>query len=123
MEIVELIDKRFLPLYCRHHLKGCKDHFSIFTIINGESRTFLVWPGGEVKIRHARSNKQMRGVKTKPLRLTKNPVRCLIGSFGGSLNWMQLDAGGDDYWTIYYDPAMDVRIMDEIKHLLERLKP
>jgi hypothetical protein len=28
----------------------------------------------------------------------------------------------DDYWTLYYDPAVDVRVLDEIIWILQRLK-
>lgn len=122
MELVEIIDQRVLPLFCRHHLNGCKDYFFIFT--GGcKPRGFLAWPGGDIRLQHIRSNKKMGRIRTKSLELTEDPIRCVVGAFGGSkVNWMQLEMFDDDYWTIYYDPTVDVRIMDKIVWTLSRLK-
>lgn len=67
--------------------------------------------------------KKMGRIRTKNLELTEDPIRCVVGAFGGSkVNWMQLEMFDDDYWTIYYDPSTDVRVMDEIMWILQRLK-
>jgi len=124
MKIVEIVDPRFLYLYSSHHLADCKDCFNILaTTERGETHRFLVWPGGELKIRHMLSNKRLRGLKTKEVVLEKDMCRCVVGSFGESGNWMTLEEEYEDYWTLRYDPAIDVKIMDEIMKLLCRLKP
>ena len=65
----------------------------------------------------------MGRIRTKSLELTKDPIRCVVGAFGGpKVDWMLLDMFDDDYWTIYYDPTVDVRIMDKIVWTLSRLK-
>lgn len=122
MKIVEVIDQRVLPSLCRHHLNGCKNYFFIFT--GGyKPRGFLVWPGGDIRLQHIRSNKKMGRIKTKSLELAKNSIRCVVGTFGGSkVNWMQLEMFDDDYWTIYYDPTVDITTMDKIVWTLSRLK-
>ena len=125
MKIVEIIDPRFLPLYSPHHLAGCKDCFHILaTIGRGETHRFLVWPGGKITVRHAISNKRLGRLKTKEVVLEENMCRCVVGSFRGSGNWMILkEEEHSDYWTLRYDPATDVKIMDEIMWLLHRIKP
>jgi hypothetical protein len=124
MKIVEIIDPRFLPLYSPHHLASCKDCFHILaTIGRGEIHRFLVWPGGKITVRHAISNKRLGRLKTKEVVLEENMCRCVVGSFGESGNWMTLKEEDSDYWTLRYNPATDVKIMDEIMWLLHRLKP
>jgi len=123
MKIVEIIDPRFYPLYSPHHLADCKDCFHILATIGGGIRRFLVWPGGEFTVRHAISNKRLGRLKTKEVVLEKDMCRCIIGSFGESGNWMTLKEEDSDYWTLRYNPATDVKIMDEIMWLLHRLKP
>ena len=122
MEIVEIIDQRYLPLYSNHHLKGCKNYFFILATIEGYSSGFLIWPGGEIKVRHALSNKRMGRVEVKPVKLIKDAIRCVIGQFGGPDNWMTLKEEVDDCWSLSYDPSIDVRVMDEIMWILQRLK-
>jgi len=124
MKIVEIIDPRFLPLYSPHHLAGCRDCFHILaTIGRGETHRFLVWPGGKITVRHAISNKRLGRLKTKEVVLEENMCRCVVGSFGESGNWMTLKEEDSDYWTLRYDPAISVKIMDEIMWLLHRIKP
>ena len=122
MEIVELNDYRYLALYSRHHLLGCKNYF--FLLVTADyRREFLIWPGGKIKIRHALSNKRLGRIKTKPVMLTKDAIRCVVGQFGGYKdNWMSLKEEVDDYCTLSYDPTIDVRVLDEIMWILERLK-
>ena len=122
MEIVELDDYRYLPLYFNHHLKGCKNYFFILATIEGYSTELLIWPGGEIKVRHAISNKRMGRVKVKPVKLVKDTIRCVIGQFGGPDNWMILKEEVDDCWSLSYDPSIDIRVMDEIMWILQRLK-
>ena len=123
MEMVEIIDQRFLPLFYRHHLNGYKDYFFIFTGGYNKSRGFLVWPGGDIRFQHVQSNKKMGRIRTKSLELTEDPIRCVVGAFSGSeVNWMQLEMFDDNYWTIYYNPTVNVRIMDKIVWTLSRLK-
>ena len=124
MKIVEIIDPRFLSLYSPHHLAGCKDYFHILAIIGrGETHKFLVWPGGKITVRHAISNKRLGRLKIKKVVLEKDMCRCIVGSFRDGGNWMTLKEEADDYWTLSYNPAIDVKIMDEILRLLHRLKP
>jgi hypothetical protein len=123
MEIVELNDYRYLALYSRHHLLGCKNYFFILVTADYRTRGLLIWPGGEIKVRHALSNKRMGRIKTKPVKLAKDAIRCVVGQFGGSKdNWMSLKEEADGYCTISYDPSTDVRVMDEIMWILQRLK-
>jgi hypothetical protein len=123
MKIVELDDPRFLPLHCRNHLLGCKNLFYIIAYIGDSCKHFLIWPGGEINLQRAVSNKRMGRIKTKPVILDKDSLRCVVGSFGGSKDsWMSLKVEEDDYWTLSYDPATDVRILDEIIWILQRLK-
>lgn len=125
MEIVELVDYRYLPLYSRHHLLGCKNYFFIMAATTADYHVhkLLIWPGGEIKVRHALSEKRMGRIKTKPVKLAKDAIRCVVGKFGGSKdNWMSLNEEADDYCTISYDPSIEVRILDEIMWILQRLK-
>lgn len=120
MKIVELDDPRFLSLYCRNHLLGCKDYFFILATADYKTRGLLIWPGGEIKIRHALSNKRLGRIKTKPVMLAKGAIRCVVGQFGGFKdNWMSLKVK-NDYWTLSYYPATatDVRILEEIIWIL-----
>ena len=118
MEIVELVDPRYFPLNS-HHLKGCKDYFFILA----STREFLIWPGGEIKVRHAFSEKRMGRIKTKPVNLAKDMCRCIVGRFGSETNnWMSITEDTEDYWTLIYSPSINVRIMDEIIGFLSRLK-
>jgi hypothetical protein len=104
-------------------LTGCKDCFHILaTIGKGETHRFLIWSGGEITVRHAISNKRLGRLKTKEVVLDKDMCRCVVGSFGESGNWMTLKEEDSDYWTIYYDPTVDIRIMDKIVWTLSRLK-
>jgi hypothetical protein len=65
----------------------------------------------------------MGRIKTKPVKLAKDAIRCVVGQFGGSKdNWMSLKEEADGYCTISYDPSTDVRVMDEIMWILQRLK-
>ena len=122
MEMVEIIDQRVLPLFCGYHLNCFKDYFFIF-ISGYKPRGFLVWPGGDIRLRHVLSNKKMGRIRTKSLELTEDPIRCVIGAFGESkVNWMRLEMFNDDYWTICYNLTVDVRIMDKIVWTLSRLK-
>ncbi len=125
MKIVEIIDPRFLSLYFPHHLAGYKDcfHISATLGIGGGIRRFLVWPGGELIVRHAISNKRLGRLKTKEVVLKKDMCRCIVGSFMESGNWMTLKEEDSDYWTLRFNPDIDVKIMDEIKWILCRLKP
>lgn len=124
MKIVEIIDPRFLSLYFPHHLAGCKDCFHILaTIGRGGIHRFLVWPGEELIVRHAISNKRLGRLKTKEVVLEKDMCRCIVGSFGESGNWMTLKEEDNDYWTLCYNPDINVKIMNEIMWFLSRLKP
>ena len=123
MEIVEIIDQRYLPLYFNNYLKGCKNYFFILATMEGYSTELLVWPGGGIKVRRAISNKRMGRIKTKPVKLFKDPIRCVVGQFGGSTsNWMSLKEEADDYCTLRYNPSIDIRVLDEILWILRRLK-
>lgn len=123
MEIVELDDNRYIALCSRHHLLDCKNYFFILATEGYNTHGFLIWPGGEIKVRHALSNKRLGRIKTKSVNLAKDMIRCVIGQFGGSKdNWMSLKADSEDYWTLSYDPTINVRVMDEIMWILSRLK-
>jgi hypothetical protein len=103
-------------------LLGCKDHFYIIAYIGDNSKDFLIWPGGEIILQHAVSNKRMGRIRTKSVSLDKDKLHCVIGSYGGPKDsWMSLKVE-DNYWTLYYDPAVDVRVLDEIIWILQRLK-
>ena len=65
----------------------------------------------------------MGRIRTKSLELTEDPIRCVVGAFVGSqVNSMLLEMLDEDYWTTYYHPTVDVRIMDKIVWTLSRLK-
>ena len=122
MEIVELDDQRYMSCV-EHHLSRCRDYFFIFAIIDYETYNFLIWPGGEIKLFRALSNKRLGRIKTKPVKLAKDMIRCVVGKIGSSKsNRMNICGSSDDYWTLSYNPSINVRTMDEIMRILQRLK-
>jgi hypothetical protein len=64
----------------------------------------------------------MGRVKMKPVNLTEGILRCVVGQFMSSNNWMTLKEDVDDCWSLSYDPSINVRTMDEIMWILQRLK-
>lgn len=123
MEMVEIVDNRYIPSYTGNYLKGCKGYFYIRVHMDKITKGFLIWPGGEIKLRHRLSNKRMRKLKINFVSLTRDPCRCVVGRFGGNMNnYMTLGYEAPDYFTLSYDPTIDVRVLDDIMWVLERLK-
>ena len=87
------------------------------------NNTWILSLAGRRNYSKACSNKRLGRLKTKEVVLEKDICRCVVGSFGESGNWMTLREEADDCWTLSYNPATDVKIMDEIMWLLHRLKP
>lgn len=124
MEIVEIVDDRFISLYSRKHFLGCNNYF--FILANFENSyslgRFLIWPGGDIKLQRPISNKRLGRLKTKSVSLSKDPIHFVMGKFNKSANdWMHLKVESG-HWSFSYDPSIDVMIIDEIFRILQRLE-
>ena len=121
MEIVELNDSRLFPIiYGRNYDR--KDYYFINARIEGEIRIFLIWPGGDIKLQRAISNKRLGKSKIKDVKLSKVKCRCLVGSYDEYKdNLMSLVGNNEDPWTLYYSSKLDIRVVDKIMDFFQRL--
>lgn len=46
--------------------------------MNSQYNDFLIWPGGEIKLKRCLSNKRLGNLKIKNVKLSKHPIRTIL---------------------------------------------